>query len=69
MSMGNGIIYPAINKWFEKNNKTFEAMARGQGVSGAGIKYFLRGQRGGTKRVIDAVLSATGMTYEEAFKQ
>ncbi len=67
--MGNGIIYPAIKEWFENNNKTFEAMARGQGVSGAGIKYFLRGQRCGTKRLIDVVLKVTGMTYEEAFKQ
>ena len=67
--MSNGIIYPAISKWFKEHNMSFEAMAKGRGVTGAGIKYVLRGQRGGTKKIIDAVLDATGMTYEEAFKR
>ncbi len=67
--MESKIIYPSIKAWFERNEMTFEGMARGRGVTGTGIKYFLRGQRGGTKLTIDAVLDATGMTYEEAFKK
>lgn len=67
-NMDSRIIYPAIKEWFEKNGHSFESMGREAGVTGRGLMYFLRGERNGTKMMVDAVLAVTGMTYEEAFR-
>lgn len=64
------IHYPKIREWARKQNIGFmeltEKMSNNE-VKPNTIYRFLQGKSGGNIKVIQAVLSATGMTFEEAF--
>jgi len=61
------IIYPNLAAYMEEQGITYRSLANATGFSDAGLRFFLKGQRGGNKLMIDTILIYTGMKYEEAF--
>ena len=63
------IIYPAIKNYMKENRLSFNGFSHSCGISLGSIVGGLCGKNEISKRVIDAILDVTGMTYEEAFKK
>lgn len=63
------IVYPAILKWFQENELNYCSFGRMCGLSNVAVNDILTGNRSPRKDSIDAILKATGMTYEEAFRK
>lgn len=61
-------IYPNIEKWRRKNRITLNQLSYLCGISYQTIVRSLSVKGNPTKKVIDSILEATGLTYEEAFK-
>lgn len=63
-----GCIYPNIKAWAIRNRHPYSHIARLCGYSNTTVVWnALTGRSNPTKKVIDKILDATGMTYEEAF--
>lgn len=62
-------IYPNIVKFLHENSVSLKELAERCNLSYVGLQAFLNGKRGGSKKTIDKILKATGMTYEEAFAE
>ena len=62
------IIYPNINKFLYENRHSYSSFAKLIGMSGNAVYRALTGATSPTKKLIDRVLEATDMTYEEAFR-
>lgn len=67
-------IYPAIDSWMKYTHTTYTGLCETLGYSCSAsaqvnLKRVLMGQNEPRKTVIDAILSVTGLTYEEAFKE
>jgi hypothetical protein len=60
------IRYPEIQKWMENIGATMSDMARWCEVDLSTLRCALRSEST-SKRMIDAILQVTGMSYEEAF--
>jgi transcriptional regulator with XRE-family HTH domain len=65
-------VYPIWRKWMNSNKVSRAELCRRMGISGASenilrISAYMRGTNYPTKRVIDRLLEATGLTYEELF--
>lgn len=63
------IVYPKLYGVLPKRYGTFSAAAKRIGISRNALSCILRGQRMPTKFTIDCILAASGLTYEEAFKE
>ena len=62
-------IYPNIVKLLHENSMSLTKLAKRCNLSYVGLQYFLSGRNGGSKKTVDKILKATGMTYEEAFAE
>lgn len=62
-------IYPNIVKFLHENSMSLNELAKRCNLSGVGLQDFLSGRNGGSKKTVDKILKATGMTYEEAFAE
>lgn len=62
-------VYPAIGKWFSEHGASLHGFAKEYGVCLTTINNVLTGKTDPSKKTIDKILTATGMTYEEAFRQ
>ena len=60
-------IFPNIAKWMERNDYGYMDIARMCNFPHNTIQYALKHDANITKLLIDRILKATGMTYEEAF--
>lgn len=69
MSTRERIIYPAITEYLLKNELSLDKFARSVNSSPEVLKKCLTGDQDMRKRVIDAILKETGMSYEEAFAE
>lgn len=65
---GQACIYPAIRRYMEENRFTYHRLAVLSGISPGALYQNLTGQSDFTKKNIDKLLGAMGMTYEEAFQ-
>ncbi len=63
------IIYPAIRKWMTENDCTYRQFAAKANVTQSSIQTALKGKNEPGKRIIDAILRVTNLSYEEAFKE
>ena len=61
--------YPNIGKWLIENKMTQCGLANKSGIASAYLSNILLGKINPGKKIIDKILLATGMTYEEAFKE
>ena len=61
-------VYPAIRRYLKTNVISQKDFAERIGVSNSGLTNVLLGKRLPKKRMIDKILSETGLTYEEAFR-
>lgn len=64
---GYGCIYPNIQKWMEANRVTWTRFGELTGVQYGTLQKALCHGLNFSKKTIDGILSATGMTYERAF--
>lgn len=62
-------IYPNIFSFQRKNNINIFEFSELTGFSQPSVSRYLKGKSDPPKKFIDAVLNATGMSYEEAFKK
>ena len=63
-------IYPNISKWLVDNNLSICNAAKMMDINNCTLNSLLLGTRTNpTKFVIDAILKATGLTYEQAFRE
>lgn len=65
-------IYPNLRKWLNENQVSKSELARRCGYAGSPgntnrVFSYLQGKIDPPKRVIDKILAATGLTYEQAF--
>lgn len=65
-------IYPELRKWLIENNMSINALTRKiygsvEPNNRQTISRLLKGSNLPTKRTVDKVLKATGLTYEQAF--
>lgn len=60
-------IYPGIDAWLRSRHISLMALSKTTGISYCNIYRIVNGEISHTKRNIDKILRATGMTYEEAF--
>lgn len=68
-SLLDGIIYPKLVEYMLENNHTFSSLERLSGVPRNLLRKKLCGDIGITKRDIDGLIKATGIPYEELFKE
>ena len=66
-------IYPNVRKWLNENKITYRELQRRLGWEICSANYiyigdWLRGKTYPRKKVIDKLLSATGLTYEKFFE-
>lgn len=61
--------YPALEGYMIDHNLSLRAFSRKCGICDTGLCRFLRGESGINKITIDKILRATGMTYEECFRE
>lgn len=61
-------VYPAISDYFKRNRIGTYQFASRTGITYATLYNTLTGRTNPNKRVIDKILSETGLTYEEAFR-
>lgn len=60
-------IYPNVVKWCNENNCTAAHLAEKCGITSHYLSGIMGGKRNPSKNVIDKMLKATGVTYEEFF--
>lgn len=60
-------IYPGIDTWLRSHNTSLLDFSHSIKLSYAHIYRIMAEEVSPTKRTIDKILRATGMTYEEAF--
>lgn len=65
----NECVYPAILEFMKGRGMTCSALAKKSGVQRNTLRSTLSGRFGPSKETIDKILSATGLTYEVAFKR
>lgn len=70
----SGCIYPNIRKWLNDNKVNKSEFARRCGLSNVSnnknrLNCYLIGRCDPPKMMIDKILAATGMTYEQAFSK
>ena len=65
---GVPLLYPALDRWIWKHHLSITAFAVRVGVSVSSMHNYLTGRVTMSKPVIDKILAATGLTYEEAFR-
>ena len=64
----NIIVYTGIAKWIADNKLSLKEFTEKVGVSSTNhLSAILRGEYNTSKTMIDKILAATGLTYEEAF--
>ena len=63
------IVYPALEKYMEDKNLSYEEFGYQAGVARNTLHRVLTGDVNPSKKTIDGVLKVTGMTYEEAFTE
>lgn len=63
------IVYPKLYDELPKKYGNFSKAAKVIGMSRTELSQILRGWRTPTKFIIDCILQASGLTYEEAFKE
>lgn len=61
-------VYPAISDYLKCNRISAYQFASRTGIAYATLCNTLTGRTNPNKRVIDKILSETGLTYEEAFR-
>ncbi len=61
------VVFPSIRNYMEEKELTFAALSRLCGLRVGTIINGLCGITDMTKKTIDVILDATGMTYEQAF--
>lgn len=61
-------VYPAISDYLKCNRISAYQFASRTGITYATLYNTLTGRTNPNKRVIDKILSETGLTYEEAFR-
>lgn len=61
-------IYPNIKEWMYQNRYSYYAFSKILDCSPASVYNVLMGKSSPNKKLIDKILDATGMSYEEAFK-
>lgn len=62
-------IYPAIAEWLYENRYSYHAFAKLCATSIQPMYRALTGVTPLSKKLIDAILDSTGLTYEDAFKK
>ena len=62
-------VYPNLAQWLYENRYSYNAFAKLCATSYAIVFRALTGECDFRKALIDKILDATGMTYEEAFKK
>lgn len=60
-------VYPAISNYLKCNRISALQFASRTGIAYTTLHHTLTGKTSPNKRVIDIILSETGLTYEEAF--
>lgn len=60
-------VYPNIRRWLVENKCSYNALAIKCDLYLNSVQLALKGSDGTQKKTIDAILKATGMTYETAF--
>ena len=63
------VIYPALDRWMKDNRLSIAAFARIVGIPAQTLRSNLVGEHTIVKTTIDKILAATGLTYEEAFRE
>ena len=61
------IIYAGLKRYMEENEMAVKELAEKTGISNQNVGLILAGKHDPSKQSIDAILRATGLTYEEAF--
>lgn len=61
-------IYPNLKKWLYENRYSYSSFAKLLAVSAMSVYNALKGKVDPHKKLIDKILDATEMSYEEAFK-
>lgn len=61
-------VYPAIGEWFSEHGTSPYDLSEECGLSFRTLCNALTGKNDPSKKTIDKILSATGMTYEDAFQ-
>lgn len=62
-------VYPNISVWMKENRMSYNLLSEKLGFSVSSTWKALAGHSMPGKTFIDCILSLTGMTYEEAFKE
>lgn len=62
------IIYPALKEYMKERGLSLNGFSRLVNMYPQTAKNVLLGKNDPQKRIIDSILSATGLTYEQAFK-
>ena len=67
-------VYPNVRNWLNKNKITKAELIRRLGLTlhythYTRVGYYLRGEHYPSKKMIDALLDMTGLTYEKFFKR
>ena len=60
-------IYPRLAQWMVEHDCSYTRLAELTGASYGAISNLMRGCGDPSKRLIDNILAATGLTYEQAF--
>ena len=61
-------IYPNLSKWLYENRYSYNRFAKLLSVTPASVFNALTGKVEPSKKLLDKILDATEMSYEEAFK-
>lgn len=67
VNTGNGRMYPAIRRALRRKGMSVYELSRSTGICVATLYRAVRPNENPNKKTIDAILAATGLTYEEAF--
>lgn len=70
----DGCVYPILRRWLNENLISVSELCRRMDLlplpgTRARICEYLRGKRYPTKKTIDQLLAATGLTYEQMFAE
>lgn len=69
VNTGYGNMYPAIRRALRRKGLSIYELSRSTGIGVATLYRAVRPNKNPTKKTIDAILAATGLTYEEAFRK
>lgn len=64
----DGCIYPNIKEWLYQNRYSYCSFSKLLACTPMSVYNALMGKVSPNKKLIDKILDATGMSYEEAFK-